>query len=230
MRPGNERAATSRSDSPQHPLDLPLARRYFLGAVVLATLTAPVSIVSMMLALWAVSDNLVTPVLGSFLGLVVMAYVERRYRSDAWAYIPRRRQDLGRDEPGALAVVTASAQVVWLVAATALVHDAHRPDVASLAVGSLLGLICCLVLILAWDLRAPVDRRVLFVAPTIEVGFVTAVFLVAGYRVVALAGGGTDVAELVVGATLALAITAVGLCFRLIPRQVACLPSGFSAE
>ena len=59
-------------------------------------------LLALALCLWAVSDNPVSPLVGPLVGLTATAYVERRFRYDAWSHIPRRRQDLVRSDPGAL--------------------------------------------------------------------------------------------------------------------------------
>jgi hypothetical protein len=226
VRSRDRQVTASRPDALQHPIEIPRARRFFVGAVVLGTLTSPSVIVAMMLVLWAVSNNPVTPVVGAILGLLAMAYVERRYRSDAWAYIARRRQDRGRDEPGAWSLAAFAVEVACLIVGTSLVVLSGRADVASLAVGALLGLIAVVVLTVAWDLRAPSDRRILYASPSVEIAFAAIAVAVAAVGVILLAGEDFVGIEAVAGATAAIAVAVIGLLFRLIPLRVSCLPPG----
>lgn len=226
MRPSDERIAASAPDSLQHPLEVPRARLFFLGAAILGVLTSPAVIVAMMLGLWAVSNNPVTPVIGAALGLLAMAYVERRYRSDAWAHIPRRRQDRGRNEPDRWASIELSVEVGLLAAGVWLVVASHRPEINSLAVGALLGLIAVVVVTVAWDLRAPTDRRILSVSAPVEISFAALAVAVAAIGVILLAGEDFVGADAAIGAAATVAVAAIRLLFRLIPLRVSCLPPG----
>lgn len=228
MRSRDTQATASQPGTLQHPIEIPRARRYYVGAVVLGTLASPAVIVAMMLALWAVSNNVVTPVVGAVLGLLVVSYVERRYRSDAWAHIARRRQDRGRDEPDAWSSAAFAVEIICLVAGTSLVVLSDRVDVVSLAVGALLGLIAVVALTVAWDLRAPSDRRILYASPSVEIAFAAITVAVAAVGVILLAGDDFVAPEAIVGAAAATAVAVIGLLFRLIPLRVSCLPPGIS--
>lgn len=224
MRSSDEQVTASGPDSLQHPLEIPRARLFFVGAVILRVLTSPTVIVAMMLALWAVSNNPVTPVVGAVLGLLAMAYVERKYCSDAWAHIPRRRQDRGRDEPGVWAAVALSVKVVCLIVGTSLVVLSGRAEIGSLSAGALFGLIAVAVITVAWDLHAPADRRILYVSVPVEISFAATVVTVAGFGVILLAGEDFVGTEAIVGAAAAVVAATIGLLFRLIPLRVSCLP------
>lgn len=226
MRSSDEHLTASTPERLLHPLEIPRARLFFLGAAILGVLTSPSVIVAMMLGLWAVSNNPVTPIVGAVLGFIAMAYVERRYRSDAWAYIPRRRQDRGRDEPDLWAAVGQSVEVVLLVVGTALVTLSGRPEIASLAVGALLALIGVVIVTVAWDLRAPSDRRILAVSAPIEISFAVITVTVSAVGVILLAGEDHAGTEAALAAAVTVAVAAIRLLFRLIPLRVSCLPPG----
>lgn len=226
MRSSDEQLTASTPERRLHPLEIPRARHFFLGAAILGVLTSPNVIVAMMLGLWAVSNNPVTPVVGAVLGLIAMAYVERRYRSDAWAYIPRRRQDRGRDEPDLWAAVGQSVEVVLLVVGTSLVALSGRPEISSFAVGALLALIGVVIVTVAWDLRAPSDRRILAVSAPVEMSFAAITVTVAAVGVILLAGENFSGTEAALAATITVVVAAIRLLFRLIPLRVSCLPSG----
>jgi hypothetical protein len=82
-----------------HPLDLPVARRPFIVAWVLSLLGHPLAAISIGVALWAVSNNPVTPVIAAA-SLLISGYAAGRYfDAEAWAYIPRKRQARDRRLP-----------------------------------------------------------------------------------------------------------------------------------
>lgn len=226
MRSSDEQLTESTPERLLHPLEIPRARLFFLGAAVLGVLTSPSAIVAMMLGLWAVSNNPVTPVIGAVLGLIAMAYVERRYRSDAWAYIPRRRQDRGRDEPDLWVAVGLSVEAILLVVGTSLVALSGRPEIASLAVGALLAIIGAVIVTVAWDLRAPSDRRILAASPPVEISFAAITVTIAAVGVILLAGEDFVGTEAALAAAITVVVAAIGLLFRLIPLRVSCLPPG----
>lgn len=102
-----------------HPLDLPReiapARRWYLTGLALQQVASPRVLVGTCFLLMAVSDNPVTPLLGPWVGLALVCYVERRCFSDAWAYIPRREQDAGRPAPSLWVGFGALAQTSVLI-------------------------------------------------------------------------------------------------------------------
>jgi hypothetical protein len=220
------------SDAPLHPLDIEQARGYYLVAMLLRFFVSPTVLLSAMLLLWTVSNNALTPVVGPIIGLTLVAYVERRFRTDAWAYIPRRRQDLGRDEPIGLALLVRSVEVAFLAGTvTSFVSSVGvRPvptRVASIALGLLLGLILIAVAALLWDRSAPRDHR--FAPAPTPVGTLatTSTLIVVTLGSVTLARRITvDMPETLIGFAILAGATTLWLLLRLIPARVRCLPAG----
>lgn len=218
------------SGSLLHPLDVADARRDYAIAAALRLLSSPVTLVAAMLMLWVVSDNAVSPVVGPLLGLTITAYVERRFSSDAWAYIPRRRQDTGRDEPTAWVGLARIAQLAALVAAL----GAYVPSVGVLAVptrvaspaaGAMLGLMVITAATLTWDHAAPRDRRIAAASSPVSDTFGALVLTALICGLIGVSGrAGLDAGGAAVGAAVVLLAATGWLLFRLIPLRVRCLP------
>lgn len=225
-----DRARLPASDAALHPLDVDEARGYYLVAALLRWFVSPSVLVAMMLLLWVVSDNSWTPVVGPLVGLTLTAYVERRFRSDAWAYIPRRRQDAGRDEPIALAGIARGAEVVFLSGAvSAFVSSVGVREVptaaGSVALGSLLGLALAIVVTLCWDHSAPRDHR-FAPAPTVVTDLASiATLLLLFWGGLVLSGRiAIDLTGTLVGFAVIIGALTVWLLLRLVPVRVRCIP------
>lgn len=221
------------SGSRLHPLDVREARPAYAAAALLRLLTSPVVLVAAMLVLWAVSDNPVSPVLGPVLGLTVTAYVERRFRFDAWARIPRRRQDLGRDEPDGWASGARVVELAALVAALLLYVPrvgalAGPTAVAAVAQGAMLALMFTTVATMAWDRTAPRDRRITGASSTVTTPFGVLVLTALVWGLVGVAGRvQTDAGGVAVGAAVVITAATGWLLLRLIPRRARCVPAGW---
>lgn len=84
-----------------HPLDLPEARGTFRRAWVVSTLSDPAVALCVAALVWAASRNVLAPVLAGVSLIGFGALAGRFFDGEAWAYIPRRRQDRGRPLPAA---------------------------------------------------------------------------------------------------------------------------------
>ncbi|MCK6066544.1 MULTISPECIES: hypothetical protein [Microbacterium] len=184
----------------------------------------------MTLALLSISDNVVSPVLGPLIGLTICAYVERGWRTDAWAHIPRRHQDSGRDEPG---LWSASGKFVQLAAlaggSASYVGALGVRDVATQAGPAVVGALTALALAelgaLTWDRLAPRDRRVDGAPPLIGAAFTAGVILIVSIGAVSiLARSPWDQTAFLAAAGGLVAYGLVILLMRLIPKGVRCLP------
>lgn len=226
----SDRARLPASDAALHPLDVDEARGYYLVAALLRWFVSPSVLTAMMLFLWVVSDNSWTPVVGPLVGLTLTAYVERRFRTDAWAYIPRRRQDAGRDEPIVLAGITRGAEVSFVAGAvTVFVSSAGVrgvPTVAgSVALGAMAGLALAIVATLYWDHSAPRDHR-FAPSPTIvtDLASVATLLLLAWGMLVLSARIAIDLTGMMFGFAVIAGALTVWLLLRLVPVRVRCIP------
>lgn len=142
-----------------HPTDLPGARPAYAGAWWLGQAASPTIFFLVGAGLWAVSDNPVTPVLAALVVVVAAGVASWLMAREAWAFIPRRRQDLGRDDPtvwrAAAAVGRALALVVGMVVVVQVaIASGVTADVAGYAVGCGIGVAVLLGVEGVWALRA----------------------------------------------------------------------------
>src|SRR6476660_3963271 len=79
-----------------HPLDLPEARRPFTFGWIVGILTGPAVGVALAAMVWDLSGSYLVPLVAAA-GLVIPGvYFGRSLREEAWAFIPRKRQDRDR--------------------------------------------------------------------------------------------------------------------------------------
>lgn len=216
-----------------HPLEIPAARRAYLAATALALLSSPVLLVAVMFLLWSVSDNPATPVLAPAWTLVLASLGERRYRSEAWAHIPRRRQDGARHDPAALSAVAAGVPPLCLAAAgwtfvQALETHPVAAAAAPLAAGAAAALAGVLLAVMAWDRAASPAHRISRCPRGLATAAGTGALLILAAVFGALAGSALpDLPPMAVGGGAVLAASAVWGVFQLIPGRIPCLPGGF---
>jgi hypothetical protein len=82
-----------------HPLDLPQARRPFRTSWLIGARTSPPVAALVAVIVWFASHNYLVPLVA---GAAIVGFGElagRVYREQAWAFIPRRRQDRRRPRP-----------------------------------------------------------------------------------------------------------------------------------
>ena len=113
-----------------HPLDLPEARGLFRKSWLVASLTSPPVGLCVAGIIWFASQNFVVPLIA---GAVIIGFgmlASRFFRNEAWAFIPRKRQDRQRLLPvtwelGASLAFTAVLAVTLLLVTLRL----DQPDV-----------------------------------------------------------------------------------------------------
>ncbi len=217
----------------RHPTEIGDARRYYLAASSLRVLSSPPVFVAMMLVLLSVSNNSFTPVIGPFLGMAFTAYVERRFRADAWAHIPRGHQDAGRDEPTMWAVIAAFTEIGVLLFATitfltAASTRALATAPSSLGSGALLGLMFVTATTLLWDSRAPRDRRISYASSTVAIMFGTGALMTSACTVLLMFDRvDFDLGQAMSGVVIVVFSTALCLLMRLVPHRVRCSPAAW---
>lgn len=111
--------------------------------------------------LWSISNNYVTPILVPVVVIAASVFARRHLESEAWAHIPRKRQDRGRRMPASRTVAKAAISafalllglvfLIWWIAGRDL-----RTDVTAYIVGMGAGVVVLMVLSLLWTLFAPI--------------------------------------------------------------------------
>lgn len=143
-----------------HPLDLVEARKPFVVSWWLSQLSTPTVLFLLAAVLWTVSNNYITPVLIP-VGIGVGAtYLARILAREAWAYVPRRRQDTSRPVPRIWSVLGAAiSTVALLVGLVLLAFWIIGNGVGISVVGYILGTGAGIVLLIAaglvWTLLVP---------------------------------------------------------------------------
>lgn len=114
-----------------HPLDLPEARGHFRRWWLIGVLTSPPVAFCVAALVWFASQSYVVPLIAAGALVVVGVLASHLLSDEAWAYIPRRRQDRARPLP--ISWDLGSAVLVAALLAAVLVLVAFRlsqPDVA----------------------------------------------------------------------------------------------------
>ncbi|WP_432840081.1 hypothetical protein [Dactylosporangium sp. CA-092794] len=147
-----------------HPLDLPPARRAFFHAWLIAVLAGPATVASLVVVFWFVAeDRWVAPPAGllvAVLGTAASAYFQR----EAWAYIPRKRQDRARPLPlswdlGRYLVVAASAGAALALLGRRLLEPSVPQPVGAYVVGACAGIVVVIAAEFGWRLAMAVAGR-----------------------------------------------------------------------
>ena len=141
-----------------HPLDLPEARKEYLTGWWLGIAATPQVFTALLAALWAVSNNRVTPVIIPLALTVIAGFVGAQLTRAAWEFIPRRRHDRQR-RLGQLAFAAAVIKALSLL--TGLVIFLYWADAQGFSGGFSsypLGMGAALALILAVDLAVGLGR------------------------------------------------------------------------
>lgn len=147
-----------------HPLDVPAARRSFAVAWWLEQLASPTIFLALASALWATSNNFVTPILVPLI-ITVCAFFASHYQSgEAWAYIPRKRHDHGRRVPAAWSIVHEIVRTLLLCCGLTLLlgwiaGQSFPPGVAAYSIGIGIGIALLMAASLIWNLVRPAQLR-----------------------------------------------------------------------
>lgn len=158
-----------------HPLDLPGARRPFLVSWLIGTLTSPAVGLCIAAIIWFGSQSYVVPLIAGAAIIGLGAVASGVFRDQAWAFIPRKRQD--RQRPLPLAWELGSALLLAALLALALLLVVFRlgqPDVAANVREFTFGMAAGVCLLVTADFlrrlrshRGSELRRALFTLPAV---------------------------------------------------------------
>lgn len=142
-----------------HPLDQADARRPFLRSLWLGEAATPQFFFLAVAILWSVSNNVVIPAVAVLPAAVLAGLTARKQQTDAWSYIPRRRQDLARPLPAAWTVASAAFRAAELFLGLLIVcirfSGGGLPDgVAAWSVGAGAGIVLLMTAELIWRRRS----------------------------------------------------------------------------
>jgi hypothetical protein len=207
-----------------HPLDLPQARRPFRTAWLIGALTSPPMGALAAVIIWFASHNYLVPLLAGAAIIGFGQLASRVYQEQAWAFIPRKRQDRQRPLPLSWELGSGLALAVVLALALLLVtFRLEQLDVSVQVREFTFGMAAAAGLLVLVDFaarllgaRGPARRRVLFRLP--------GVLAVAGSLVVAYgvlfgsAGPGTPATVLWGAAAMLVAGAGVGI-WKLVRRR-----------
>ncbi|QEW01933.1 hypothetical protein [Microbacterium lushaniae] len=193
--------------------------------------SSPHAMMALMLVLWAISDNIVMPVLGAVVGLGICAYVERHHRAEAWAFIPRRRQHPGRDEPALWSVVAKLfplCALAWALGAYVSALGAREAATLAgpVAVGALAALALAELAALLWDRLAPRERRVDAAPAAVATAFAFGSVLVLANGIATILDRSRwEQSGFLMGAGVLVTYVTLLLLVRLVPRRIRCVPA-----
>lgn len=131
-----------------HPADVAQARPAYLRGWVMSVLASPELLTLVAAVAWILAGSWVAPTLAVVSTGVVAELARRHLINEAWAHIPRKRQDRTRGTPAPYAVVEAVVRPAAMVAGVALVLTGltgHEAGVGSWALGSAIGVGLALV-------------------------------------------------------------------------------------
>jgi hypothetical protein len=147
-----------------HPLDVPEARRAFFLSWLVSVLAGPATVAGLVVVFWFLAeDRYVGPPVGvlvALLGWAAATWFER----EAWAYIPRRRQDRARPLPlpwdlTRWLVVAASAGAALTLLGRRLLEPSVPPSVSAYVVGACAGIVVVIAAEFLWRLAMAFARR-----------------------------------------------------------------------
>lgn len=211
-----------------HPLDLAEARKPFVVAWWLSVLTLPTVFFALAAMLWSISNNYVTPILVPVVVIGGSVFARRYLESEAWAHIPRKRQDRGRQMPVVWSIlkaaISALALLFGLILITLWLVDRDLPaDVTAYIVGMGAGVLVLMVLNLLWTLLAPtrLTRELGGWAAQFISLIVVAAALGYGYLVFREHGGAESwkVSDIVTGAAIIIGVQVLWWLSRLWPAR-----------
>lgn len=115
-----------------HPLDLPQARRPFRTAWLIDALTSPPVAALVAVIVWFASRTWLVPLLAGAATVGFGQLASRSHRDQAWAFIPRKRQDRQRPLPASWELGAGLALAAVLAVALLLaVFRLDQPDVSA---------------------------------------------------------------------------------------------------
>lgn len=143
-----------------HPLDIPEARRTFEISWWLALLALPTVFFGIAATLWAVSNNKVTPILVPTVIAVCAIFARRYFESEAWAHIPRKRQDPDRKLPLGRSLLRQGISALFLLGGLLMLTlwlgaRGLPPEITAYMIGMGAGIVVTMVAQVLWTLVAP---------------------------------------------------------------------------
>jgi MFS family permease len=197
-----------------HPLDLPSARGLFRSSWLISTFSSPSVGLCIAAIIWFGSHSFVVPLIAGAVIIGFGALASRYFRDEAWAFIPRKRQD--RHRPLPLAWEFGSGLLLAIVLALALLLVAfrlHQPDVAvgvrevTFGMGAAVGLLVAVDSLRRIPSRQGTELgRALFILPGV---FALIASIAIGYSVVFGTSGPDSSTTVLFSAAAMLAIGAV---------------------
>jgi hypothetical protein len=114
-----------------HPLDLPEARKHFRRSWLIDSATGPGVAACLAALVWFAGNNFVAPVIAGAAVLVFGRLASGYSAREAWAFIPRKRQDRERLLPWTWRLGSGLTLAVLLAAALVLTAiRLNRPDIS----------------------------------------------------------------------------------------------------
>lgn len=156
-----------------HPLDLAEARPPFRTGWLIGVLSGPAVAIAVGVVAWWLSRNFVIALIAGSSLVVIGTVASRSILEQAWAYIPRKRQDRRRVLPMAWELVAgvalgASLAVTIVLVAARLAEPDIEPGVRQFAIGSGIVAVALVLLDMLSGVvlhRGPAARRPWFVLP-----------------------------------------------------------------
>ncbi|WP_433618862.1 hypothetical protein ACQP2P_22410 [Dactylosporangium sp. CA-139114] len=147
-----------------HPLDVPEARRPFFLSWLISVLAGPATVASLVVVFWFVAeDRYIGPPVGIFVALAGWA-AATWFEREAWAYIPRKRQDRARQLPLSWdltrwLVIAASAGAALTLLGRRLLEPSVPQSVSAYVVGACAGIVVVIVAEFLWRLAMAIAGR-----------------------------------------------------------------------
>jgi hypothetical protein len=169
-----------------HPLDVPEARRVFALSWLISVFAGPATVLSLVVVLWFVAaDRYVGPPVGilvAVLGWAAATYFEH----EAWAYIPRKRQDRARQLPLSWdltrrLVIAASAGAALALLGRRLLEPSVPQSVGAWVVGASAAIVVLIAAEFLWRLAMAIAGRGRLRAAVLQLPGLGAVAAVTGY-------------------------------------------------
>lgn len=147
-----------------HPLDVPAARRAFFISWLISVLAGPATVASLVVVFWFTApDRFVGPPVGILVAVIGWA-ASTYFQREAWAYIPRKRQDRARQLPlswdlSRCLVIAASAGAALTLLGRRLLESSVSQPVSAYVVGACAGIVVVIAVEFLWRLAKAVTRR-----------------------------------------------------------------------
>lgn len=163
-----------------HPLDLVDSRKPFIVSWWLAIVAMPTVTFLLAAVLWVVSNNYITPILVPVSIAVGSSLLGDVLQKEAWAYIPRRRQDVARPVPALWlmlrdAISTASLLAGLVLLTLWVVDRGYGTGVIGYMLGTGAGIVVLMIAGILWSVTAPAPSSTLPGSRTTQIVRIVAV-------------------------------------------------------